>query len=112
MLHIFIFFFLGVLAATGAERISHEGRILGPLLTVTNATLFNTPESDAILASTQIFPADSAWNESITDRPLLTNSAAMISQITDPLATNRQTSRAFFEMNWVLVPPGRLPRKA
>ncbi|MBI3881308.1 MAG: hypothetical protein HY301_14750 [Verrucomicrobia bacterium] len=95
---------LAALRAAAAERINHEGRILGPQLAVTNATLFNTPESDAILASLQIFPVDSAWNEDITTRPLLLNSATMMAQITNDLATNRQNVRAFFEMNWVLVP--------
>ena len=43
-----------------AERINHEGRILGPQLVVTNATLFNTPESDAILDSLPIVPLEKA----------------------------------------------------
>ena len=31
-----------------AERINHEGRILGAVPVVTNAILFNTPQADAI----------------------------------------------------------------
>ncbi|HUR46786.1 MAG TPA: hypothetical protein VMZ27_12990, partial [Candidatus Saccharimonadales bacterium] len=87
-----------------AERINHEGRILGPLLSVTNATLFNTPQADAVVASMQIFPRDNAWNENIAGRPILSNSAAMMALIFSDLATNRRTLRVFQEMNFVLVP--------
>lgn len=90
--------------ASGADRINQEGRILGPPLLVTNAILFNTPEADAILASMQIFPVTNAWNEDISKRPLLANSDAMIAQVKADLATNRQTLRVFFEMNFVLAP--------
>ena len=105
---------LGVLlAAAGAlhaaERINHAGRILGPPPVVTNSILFNTPEGDAVVAAMQIFPTDNAWNEDVSQRPLLSNSAAMITQITNALATNRQTMRAFSEMNWVLVPDNQPP---
>lgn len=34
--------------AAQAERINHEGRILGPAPVVTTPTLFNTPQADAI----------------------------------------------------------------
>lgn len=91
-------------SALGAERINHEGRILGPSLTVSAPTLFNTPEADAVVASMQIMPATSAWNEDISRRPLLANSEAMINQIISDLATNRRTLRVFFEMNFALVP--------
>jgi hypothetical protein len=87
-----------------AERINHEGRILGPLVSVTNATLFNTPQADAVVSSMQVFPRDHAWNENISSRPLLSNSAAMMAQIVSDLATNRRTLRVFQEMNFVLVP--------
>jgi hypothetical protein len=87
-----------------AERINHEGRILGPQLAVTNAILFNTTNADAVLSSLQIFPVTNPWNEDISQRPLMANSAAMIAQITNDLATNRQTLRAFMEMNFVLAP--------
>ena len=49
-----------------AERINQEGRILGSLLSVTNAILFNTPEADAVVSSMQIFPVDNPWNEDIS----------------------------------------------
>lgn len=87
-----------------AERINQEGRILGPAPVVTNATLFNTPQADALLSAMQIFPVNSAWNEDISRRPLLANSDAMIAQIMADLSSSRRTLRAFQEMNFVLVP--------
>jgi hypothetical protein len=57
-----------------------------------------------VLAGLQILPRDNAWNERIDNRPLLTNSAAMISQIISDLASDRRTLRPFYEMNYVLVP--------
>jgi hypothetical protein len=90
--------------ARAAERVNHEGRLLGTLPSVTQPLLFNTPEADAVLSAMQIMPVDSAWNENISQRPLLSNSAAMISQITSDLASSRRTLRIFQEMNFVLVP--------
>src|SRR3954453_20848993 len=87
-----------------AERINHEGRILGPAPVVIAPVLFNTPEADAIVAAMQIMPIDNAWNEDIRSRPLLANSDAMIAQIKADLTASRQTLRAFYEMNYVLVP--------
>ena len=63
-----------------AERINHEGRILGPLPTVTNSILFNTTNADIVVAAMQIFPVTDPWNEDISRRPLLANSSAMIAQ--------------------------------
>src|ERR1043166_2473040 len=91
------------LASARAERINQEGRILGPAPMVTTPTLFNTPEGDAIVAAMQIFPVTSAWNEDISQRPLLPNSAQMISQLKVDLGTH-QTLQPFYEMNFVLVP--------
>src|SRR5260221_8436296 len=90
-----------------AERIDHEGRILGPLPVVTNSILFNTTNADAVLSAMQIFPVTNAWNEDISHRPVLANSDAMIAQIVSDLVainSNRRTLRAFYEMNFVLVP--------
>jgi hypothetical protein len=89
---------------TRAERINQEGRILGPEPFVTASTLFNTPAADAIVSAMQVMPRDSAWNEDISQRPLLSNSSEMISQIISDLGTNRRTLRVFYEMNYVLVP--------
>src|SRR5256885_2827582 len=86
-----------------AERINHEGRILGPAPVVSASTLFNTPAADAIVSAMQIMPRDNAWNEDISRRPMLSNSDAMIAQIKADLGT-RQTLQPFYEMNYVLVP--------
>jgi K319-like protein len=91
-------------SALRAERINQEGRILGPAPVVTTPTLFNTPRADAIVAAMQIMPVTNPWNEDISRRPLLTNSAAMIAQIKSDLLSSRQTLRPFYEMNYVLVP--------
>src|SRR5438093_5858665 len=79
-----------------AERINHEGRILGSPPVVTNSILFNTPEADAIVSAMQIFPTTNAWNENISLRPVLTNSDAMIAQIISDLDPARRTLIAFF----------------
>ncbi len=101
---------LPLLAAGGAllpaaERINHEGRLLGPVPPpVTAPLLFNTPEADAVLSALQILPPDHAWNERIDQRPVLANSAAMLAQVSADLGASRQTLRAFSEMNYVLAP--------
>ena len=92
------------LSTANAERINHEGRILGPEPVVTAPTLFNTPQADAIVSAMQIMPRDNPWNEDISRRPLLANSAAMIVRIKADLSASRQTLRPFYEMNYVLVP--------
>src|SRR3954468_14179128 len=94
---------LSMTCVARAERINHEGRILGPAPIVTGPTLFNTAAADAIVAAMQIMPRDNAWNEDISRRPLLSNSDAMIAQIKADLGT-RQTFQPFYEMNYVLVP--------
>ena len=91
-------------AYAGGERINQEGRILGPAPVVTTPTLFNTAQADAIVSAMQIFPVTSAWNEDISRRPVLANSGAMIAQIKADLSSSRQALRAFYEMNFVLVP--------
>lgn len=87
-----------------AERINHDGRILGPLPVITNSILFNTTNADVVVAAMQVFPRDHAWNEDISRRPALTNSDMMMNYIISSLATNRRAPRAFYEMNFVLVP--------
>jgi hypothetical protein len=96
--------FLTLIAAAHAERINHEGRILGPTPVVTAPTLFNTPAADAIVAAMQIMPRDNPWNEDISRRPVHANSDAIIAQITSDLSSSRRTLRPFYEMNYVLVP--------
>jgi hypothetical protein len=90
--------------ALGGPRINQEGRILGPAPVVTQPILFNTPQADAVVAAMQIMPVTSACNEDVSRLPVLANSDAMISRITSDLASNRRTLRAFYEMNYVLVP--------
>ncbi len=89
-----------------AELINHEGRILGPLPAVTTPLLFNTPEADAVVSAMQIMPRTSAWNEDISERLLIANSAAMVARVKADLAVEagRQNLRLFSEMNYALVP--------
>ena len=86
------------------ERINQEGRILGPLPAVTNAILFNTTNADAVVSAMQILPVTNPWNECISNRPVLSNSDAMIAQIMSDLSASRRTLIAFQEMNFVLAP--------
>jgi hypothetical protein len=93
-----------VTAAAQSERINQEGRILGRAPVVTTPTLFNTSQADAIVSAMQIFPVTNPWNEAISSRPVLANSATMITQLKSDLSSSRQTLRPFYEMNYVLVP--------
>jgi K319-like protein len=98
-----LIWFLVLTSLAQAQRINHEGRILGPAPVVTTPTLFNTPAADAIVSAMQIMPRDNPWNEDIARRPVLSNSDAMIAQIKADLGS-RQTLQPFYEMNYVLVP--------
>jgi hypothetical protein len=89
--------------AAHAERINQEGRILGSPLVVTNAVLFNTNNADAIVSAMQIFPVTNPWNECISNRPVATNSDAMILQINSNLTAHPYLI-AEYEMNFVFVP--------
>lgn len=91
-------------AVMAAERINHEGRILGDQPVVTTPILFNTTAADAIVSTMQIMPRDNPWNEDISARPLLSNSAAMMAVIRGQFSGNRQRAVLFQEMNYVLVP--------
>ncbi len=93
-----------------AERINQEGRILGPAPSVSTPILFNTAQADAVASAMQVMPLTSAWNEDISQAPVLSNSNAMIARIITDLSTYtpaRTTLRAFYEMNFVLVPDGQ-----
>src|SRR3954466_4009938 len=98
-----VFLFLALPFVGRAERINHEGRILGPAPVVTAPTLFNTPAADAIVSAMQIMPRDNPWNEDISLRPVQANSDAIIAQIMNDLSSSRRTLRPFYEMNYVLV---------
>lgn len=100
----FVFVFLGLVATVSAERINHEGRILGPSPVVTNSILFNTTNADAVVSAMQIFPVTNPWNEDISTRPLLPNSSNMIAQINSDVPAANRKLRLFQEMNFVLVP--------
>ena len=54
------------LSPTAAERINHEGRILGPAPVVTTPTLFNTAAADAIV----VRDADHAGQQRVERRHL------------------------------------------
>jgi hypothetical protein len=66
---------------------------------VSQPVMFNTPEADKILAALQVFPPDNPWNEDVSKRPLLQNSAQMIVAIgaAKKLAYN-------LDMAFILVP--------
>ena len=68
---------------TAAERINHEGRVLGPQVVVSSPILFNTAGADNVMSSLQIMPRDSSWNEDISGRPVAGNSTAMITNISN-----------------------------
>jgi hypothetical protein len=99
-----LLFFLALASLANAERINHEGRILGPGPVVTAPTLFNTSAADAIVAAMQIMPRDNPWNEDISRQPVHADSDAIIAQVTSDLSSSRRTLRPFYEMNFVLVP--------
>ena len=77
-----------------------SGRPLPALPPIKEPVMFNTPEADKILAAMQVFPADNAWNEDISQRPLLKNSKAMVATVGDAgkLAANS-------DMGFIIVPP-------
>jgi hypothetical protein len=76
------------------------GRALPPMPEIKQPVMFNTPEADAILAALQVFPADNAWNEDISPRPVHPNSEKIIASAgaDKPLAYN-------LDMGFVIVPP-------
>lgn len=97
---------LFIVASLGAaERINHEGRILGPALSVDAPILFNTAGADAVVGAMQIMPRDNPWNEDISLRPVHPDSAAIMTRIRNDIPeSNRKRLVAFKEMNYVLVP--------
>ncbi|MCY2928777.1 MAG: hypothetical protein NTV86_04650 [Planctomycetota bacterium] len=85
--------------ASGPGRVNHEGRALPAMPKIDAPILFNTPAADAVLAAMQVFPKDNPWNEDISARPVLANSAKMIQRIGEAkkLAYN-------LDMAFVIVP--------
>ena len=70
-----------------------------PLPPITQPVMFDTPEADRVLAALQVYPADNPWNEDISKKPLLKNSAQMVAGIgaAKKLAYN-------LDMGFILVP--------
>jgi hypothetical protein len=104
MRRVSIFSLALVAVSASGQRINHEGRILLSTPTILGPVQFNTALSDTIMGTLQIMPRDNPWNEDVSRRPRLANSAAMIAQIKSDLLASRQTLRAFFEMNFCIVP--------
>jgi hypothetical protein len=82
------------------KTVNHEGRVLAPLPAIKAPVLFDTPEADKILASMQIMPKNSPWNEDISQRPVHPDSEHMIANIgvSGRLAVN-------MDMGFIIVPP-------
>jgi hypothetical protein len=100
----FVWMLYTTLLYAANERINQEGRILSLLPAVTNAIQFNTTNADAVVSAMQIFPVTNPWNECISNRPVLSNSDAMMAQIASDLGASRAVLTPEFEMNFVLVP--------
>lgn len=98
----------GYRSVAGTQRINQEGRILGPLPVVTNSILFNTTNADAVVSAIQIFPVTNPWNECISNRPVLTNSDAMMMNILTNVGASHRVLELFQEMNYVLVPDSQM----
>jgi hypothetical protein len=90
--------------AGDAVRTNHAGRTLGKIPAISKPVMFNTPEADAICAAMQIFPKDNAWNEDISQRPVLPQSDKMIERI------GRDKTLAYnLDMCFVIVPANQPP---
>jgi hypothetical protein len=89
-----------VLRAQKVEARHSSGRPLPPLPPIKAPVMFNTPEADKILAAMQVFPADNAWNEDISKRPVHPNSKNIVasSGADKPLLYN-------LDMSFIIVPP-------
>ncbi|HTL51743.1 MAG TPA: hypothetical protein VL860_04115 [Planctomycetota bacterium] len=79
---------------------NHEGRQLGALPKFTQATLFNTPEADQIMAAMQVFPKNNPWNEDISKLPVLPESDKIVAHIGGDKHIHFN-----HDMNFVIVPP-------
>lgn len=93
-----------IAVSASAQRINHEGRILVNTPNIVAPIQFNTTLSDTVMGTLQIMPKTNPWNEDISRRPRLSNSNQMIATIKSHLLSSRQTLRAFFEMNFCIVP--------
>jgi hypothetical protein len=84
-----------------ATRGKHSsGRVLPPMPAIAQPVMFNTREADTILAALQVFPANNAWNEDISQRPLHPNSKNLIASV----GANKKLAYNL-DMGFILVPP-------
>ena len=90
-----------IVPAASGKRISHTGRVL-PELTepIKEVVLFNTREADAIMASLQMFPVDSPFNEDISGLPVMKNSDQIIA-----VAGAEKSLQYNLDMCYMIVPP-------
>ena len=94
---LFILFIPGI-TCTPQKSINDKNKI--PL--ITEPILFNTPEADEIVKALQIFPPNSPYNEDISNRPVASNSSAIIDGM-----TSRKTLGYNMDMGYVIVPPSQ-----
>lgn len=99
---------LGVLTpAAASDAINQEGRILGPLPTISGEIQQNTPQADAVMAALQFLPTDNPWNEDISQLPLASYSDAMIAQLrADSTSTynNATGLRIWLSFPYIIIP--------
>jgi hypothetical protein len=83
--------------------VNHAGRALPPMPPmppIKAPVMFNTPECDAILRATQVFPKNNAWNEDISQRPVHPDSDKIVKNIGADTAIHIDVSE-----NFIIVPP-------
>jgi hypothetical protein len=93
----------GTLPFTVEGQVKHSsGRPLPAMPEIKEPVMFNTPEADKILTAMQVFPADNAWNEDISQRPVHPNSKNIIASAgaEKPLLYN-------LDMSFIIVPPAQ-----
>jgi hypothetical protein len=88
-----------LLRAQKGDAQHSSARPLPPLPEIKTPVMFNTPEADKILAAMQVFPADNAWNEDISQRPVHPNSKNIIASAgaEKPLLCN-------LDMSFIIIP--------
>ena len=82
------------------SRYNHDGRKLPALPDIDKPVFFNDPEADRIMASIQMFPKDSPWNEDISKHPVHPRSDRILKKI----GINK-TLLYDFSHNFIIVPP-------
>jgi hypothetical protein len=94
----------GLLSGGSAREAADEpeARKRPPMPEITEPVLFNTKEADKIVAALQVFPPNNPWNEDISKRPVLRNSARLIASVGADKGLAFNT-----DMGFVLVPPNQ-----